>query len=337
MSDKYIRAAEIASEVCNIIPKFNISPSSGFRSRCEFGYKDNHYTMINNGKKVFLKSFDIAHPSINRLMPKLLKVVNTNKLLKHKLFQVNFRCNNKLNLMVSLIYHKEINSELFEQSTILSNSLNIQVILRSKKKYFSTSNNLLEEIIESKKPYSLFQTDQTFFQPNRFMVPRMVDLVSDMIEKPADLLELYCGCGTFTIALAQIFDNVFATENNRKSIECLDKAIEKNNLTNINYARLSCDEVMRAINGHIYTRLKGVNIQNYNFSHILVDPPRSGLTLDVIDLINNFDNVIYISCNIETFVRDIKLLNRFKISKLEFFDQFVNTPHIELVSYITKK
>ena len=215
--------------------------------------------------------------------------------------------------------------------------MNIQVILRSKKKYFSTSNNLLEEIIESKKPYSLFQTDQTFFQPNRFMVPRMVDLVSDMIEKPADLLELYCGCGTFTIALAGIFDNVFATENNRKSIECLDKAIEKNNLTNINYARLSCDEVMRAINGHIYTRLKGVNIQNYNFSHILVDPPRSGLTLDVIDLINNFDNVIYISCNIETFVRDIKLLNRFKISKLEFFDQFVNTPHIELVSYITKK
>ena len=337
MTDKYINAAKLISTISDVIPEFSSSPSSGFRSRCEFGYRDNHYTMVENGKKVFLKFFNIAHPAINNLMPKLLLEINKNELIKHKLFQINFRCNNNNKVMVTFIYHKEATNDLFETLKIISTMFDIHLILRSKKKYFSTSDDLLEEVICSKKPYSLFQTDQTFFQPNRFMVPRMVDLVCDMVEDPSDLLELYCGCGTFTIPLSRIFGKVFATENNRKSIQCLDSAIERNNVSNISYARLSCDEVMKAIDGHIFRRLKGIDLKEYKFSHILLDPPRSGLTNDVIELAKTFDNILYISCNVDTFVRDMKLLNGFEISKLQFFDQFVNTPHIELVSIINRK
>ena len=164
--------------------------------------------MVENGKKVFLKFFNIAHPAINNLMPKLLLEINKNEFIKHKLFQINFRCNNNNKVMVTFIYHKEATNDLFETLKTISSMFGIHLILRSKKKYFSTSDDLLEEVISSKKPYSLFQTDQTFFQPNRFMVPRMVDLVCDMVEDPGDLLELYCGCGTFTIPLSRIFGKV---------------------------------------------------------------------------------------------------------------------------------
>ena len=70
MTDKYTEAAALISTISDVIPKYNLSPSTGFRSRCEFGYRNDHYTMVENGNKVFLKYFNIAHPAINKLMPK---------------------------------------------------------------------------------------------------------------------------------------------------------------------------------------------------------------------------------------------------------------------------
>ena len=78
------------------------------------------------------------------------------------------------------------------------------------------------------------------------------------------------------------------------------------------------------------------NINDYDFSHILLDPPRSGLTDDVISLASNFENIIYVSCNSETYVRDIKLLESFEIDKIELFDQFPNKNHLEIVSLLKK-
>ena len=43
---------------------FNLSPASGYRSRCEYGYKNNYYTMINNDKKIFLKTHILPSSSI---------------------------------------------------------------------------------------------------------------------------------------------------------------------------------------------------------------------------------------------------------------------------------
>ena len=52
MTDKYTEAAALISTISDVIPKYNLSPSTGFRSRCEFGYRNNHYTMVENGNKV---------------------------------------------------------------------------------------------------------------------------------------------------------------------------------------------------------------------------------------------------------------------------------------------
>jgi len=86
----------------------------------------------------------------------------------------------------------------------------------------------------------------------------------------------------------------------------------------------------------MFRRMNNININDYNFSHILVDPPRSGLDSKVISLINNFENLIYISCNLDTYLRDIKLLKNYKIDNIALFDQFANTNHIEIVSTLKK-
>ena len=107
-----------------------------------------------------------------------------------------------------------------------------------------------------------------------------------------------------------------------------------NNLSNIETARLSDDETASALsNERPFRRLENIDMQSYEFSHILVDPPRAGLSAETISLSKQFKNMIYISCNPETFLRDIVKLGR-KIESIAIFDQFANTKHLEVICFL---
>ena len=314
----------------------NLSPASAYRSRCEFGYKNGFYTMVKDGKKVFLDHYDLPVSSIQNIMKPLLSQININPLINKKLFQINFRAVNQV-ILVTLIYHKPLDQCWLEAAKMIENKLPINVIGRSKKQLLASNLTELEDYIDINPSYYLYQNDKTFYQPNAFLMPKMVKLVISLIKNPRDLLELYCGSGTFTIPLSYTFNNIFATENNRDSISYLKKSISKNDIENIFYARLSDIELMDALKGRIFRRLEDIDLENFDFSHILVDPPRSGLSNNITEILNKFDNIIYISCNPDTFQRDLDNLKDYKIEKLEVFDQFSNTPHIELIALLIKR
>jgi len=334
--DKFQKAVELIGNQYKDDIVINHSPANSYRSRCEFGYKNGFYTMFNStGKRINLRSFHIARPVIQNIMPLLLDSINLEEQLYKKLFQVNFRTNSNNNLLITLIYHKPINPDLKEHALKLSELLNIDINIRAKKELFSTGDELLSDLIKTSNKY-LYQTDQSFYQPNHFHMPRMIDKAIEFVESPQDLLELYCGSGTFTLPFSSIFNNIFATESNRQSIRCISRSIDEHKIDNINFARLSAEEVSEAFNGKLFRRMNGININSYKFSHVLVDPPRSGLGEHVITTLEKFPNIIYISCNYETYVKDIKMLKDFKIDKIEIFDQFPNTSHLEIVSVLKK-
>ena len=315
----------------------NLSPSYGYRSRCEFGYKNNFYTMYSpSGGIVYLNTFAIARPFIQALMPKLLNQINKSNVLKTKLFQINFRSNRKNRVLVSLIYHKLLDDKIKGLADKIANILDISINLRSKNNLYSTHCDLLEDDIENLETI-LYQTDQSFYQPNYFHMPEMVTKAMSFIKDPKDLLELYCGSGTFSLPMRKLFNKIFATENNRQSIRCLNKSIDEQNIKNIFHARLSAEEVSELFAGRVFKRMNGINISDFNFSHVLVDPPRAGLDKDVISLISKFKNIIYISCNYETYERDVKNLKGFTIKNIEIFDQFPNTKHLEIVSLLSRE
>ena len=334
--DKFTRALDLIGNHFSGNILINHSPANGYRSRCEFGYKNGFYTMYDShGKRIELRSFAIARPSIQNIMPKLIDYINNDYELTNKLFQINFRTNRNDHLLITLIYHKLLNHNLKQKAYELANQLSIDVNIRARKELFSTGSELLIDNLSVSNSI-LYQTDQSFYQPNHFHMPKMIDKAIEYIEDPFDLLELYCGSGTFTLPLSSIFKNVFATESNRQSIKCISKSIDEQNIHNIKYARLSAEEISEAFNGRIFRRMAGININDYKFSHILVDPPRSGLGEDVIPLLKKFKNIIYISCNYETYIKDLKMLSDYKIENIEIFDQFPNTPHLEVVSVIKK-
>jgi tRNA (uracil-5-)-methyltransferase len=289
-----------------------------------------------SGEIVYLNTFAIARPFIQALMPKLLNQINKSNVLKTKLFQINFRTNRKNRVLVSLIYHKLLDDEINGLADKIANILDISINLRSKNNLYSTHCDLLEDDIENLETI-LYQTDQSFYQPNYFHMPEMVTKAMSFIKDPKDLLELYCGSGTFSLPMRKLFNKIFATENNRQSIRCLNKSIDEQNIKNIFHARLSAEEVSELFAGRVFKRMNGINISDFNFSHVLVDPPRAGLDKDVISLISKFKNIIYISCNYETYERDVKNLKGFTIKNIEIFDQFPNTKHLEIVSLLSRE
>ena len=335
--NKFQKATSLIEEHYKNNIAINLSPSYGYRSRCEFGYKNNFYTMYSpSGEIVYLNTFAIARPSIQALMPKLLNQINKSNVLKTKLFQINFRSNRKNRVLVSLIYHKLLDDKIKGLADKIANILDISINLRSKNNLYSTHCDLLEDDIENLETI-LYQTDQSFYQPNYFHMPEMVTKAMSFIKDPKDLLELYCGSGTFSLPMRKLFNKIFATENNRQSIRCLNKSIDEQNIKNIFHARLSAEEVSELFAGRVFKRMNGINISDFNFSHVLVDPPRAGLDKDVISLISKFKNIIYISCNYETYERDVKNLKGFTIKNIEIFDQFPNTKHLEIVSLLSRE
>ena len=148
---------------------------------------------------------------------------------------------------------------------------------------------------------------------------------------PRDLLELYCGHGNFTIPLAAKFNRVLASEISKSSIANARINCELNGVCNAQFIRLSADELMSALaRRREFERLKGIDIFSYDFSHVLIDPPRAGLEPSVIDFIKNFQNLIYISCNPQTLFENLRsLCATHEVRRFAIFDQFAHTAHIE--------
>ena len=146
-----------------------------------------------------------------------------------------------------------------------------------------------------------------------------------------DLLELYCGHGNFTIPLADKFNRVLASEISKSSIANARINCELNGVCNAQFVRLSADELMSAFaRRREFERLKGIDIFSYDFSHVLIDPPRAGLEPSVIDFIKNFQNLIYISCNPQTLFENLRsLCATHEVRRFAIFDQFAHTSHIE--------
>ena len=146
-----------------------------------------------------------------------------------------------------------------------------------------------------------------------------------------DLLELYCGHGNFTIPLATKFNRVLASEISKSSIANARINCELNGVCNAQFVRLSADELMSAFaRRREFERLKGIDIFSYDFSHVLIDPPRAGLEPSVIDFIKNFQNLIYISCNPQTLFENLRsLCATHEVRRFAIFDQFAHTSHIE--------
>ncbi|EKK9986012.1 tRNA (uridine(54)-C5)-methyltransferase TrmA [Vibrio vulnificus] len=322
------------------------SPDQHYRMRAEFRVwhegEEMYYIMFNQEtrEKYRVDQFPAASRLINDLMPLLIDAMKDNESLRRKLFQVDFLSTLSGEILVSLLYHRQLDDAWIENAKALKQRLNdegfnLNLIGRARKmKIVLDRDYVVEKLDVNGKPYIYQQVENSFTQPNGKVAEKMLEWAVDCTqESQGDLLELYCGNGNFSLALAQNFERVLATELAKPSVESAQYNITANKIENVQIIRMSAEEFTEAMEGkREFRRLKdnGIDLKSYNCNTIFVDPPRSGMDIDTCKMVQGYERILYISCNPETLKENLDILSEtHHITRFALFDQFPYTHHME--------
>lgn len=349
---------EKVAQTLALFQQFNInqfstypSPTTHYRMRAEFRIwhdGDNIYHIMFdpiNKKRIHIIDFPIATKLINQAMQSILPLLQFNQPLRHKLFQIDYLSTLSGELLISLIYHKKLDDQwLLEAKQLRQNlrqqGLQVQIIGRASNQKLCLDHDYVDEQLTVQgRRYIYRQVENSFTQPNAEINIAMLSwAVNATKDLSGDLLELYCGNGNFSIALAQNFDQVIATEIAKASVKAAQYNIAINKIDNLKIIRLSAEELTQAINGEReFKRLNGICLSDYQCQTVLVDPPRSGLDMNTLSMIANYKTIIYISCNPLTLKENLTYLTKtHTIQKMAFFDQFPYTDHLECAVMLCK-
>ena len=320
------------------------SPISHYRMRAEFRIWHNgeelYHIMYDKKtkKRVRIDSFPIASQLINRAMQTILPLLQYNDKLRHQLFQIDYFSTLSGQLLITLLYHKKLDDQWIIEAERLKQQLAEQGIIanlvgRASNQKIAVNVDYVDEVLPIfDKNFSYRQVENSFTQPNAAINIKMLEwAISVTKDSKGDLLEFYCGNGNFSIALAQNFRKVLATEIAKASVYSAQHNIKINNIDNLIIARLSAEEFTSAIKKERqFNRLQGINLDDYQCQTVLVDPPRAGLDDNTLEIIQSYQRIIYISCNPNTLKNNLEQLTKtHHIEHFDMFDQFPYTDHIE--------
>ena len=172
---------------------------------------------------------------------------------------------------------------------------------------------------------------QSFFQINSLQTPRLYNLAIEKADlKPDDVvIDAYSGIGTIGLSVAKHVKAVRGMEVIKPAVEDANANAKLNGITNAEYVVGKAEEVMpRWANEGLKTDV------------IFVDPPRKGLTPEFIDAAvkTNPKQIVYISCNPATQVRDLQLFREqgYDFNEIDPVDMFPQTPHVESVAVLER-
>lgn len=359
LADKVKRLTHLLGELTPL-PELEVfeSSRSHYRARAEFRVwhegDRTDYIMFNpeTKQKVAIEACPMALESIAKLMPQLMAEIMAQPILRTKLFQVDFLATLSGQMLVTLIYRKSLQNEAGHADSHwvaaaegLKSRLPIDHIIgRARKQKICLSQDWITETLKVEgQAFHYQQVENSFTQPNAMMAQNMLSWARAQAlkanpDQQGDLIELYCGNGHFSIALAERYRNVLATEISKTSVASAQVNIAANQIENLTVVKLAAEEISQALQGQRqFKRLAGVTLENYQFNTIFVDPPRSGLDDLTRKMVASYDHILYISCNPETLARDlVQLLDTHKVVACALFDQFPYTDHIESGVYLER-
>jgi 23S rRNA (uracil1939-C5)-methyltransferase len=185
------------------------------------------------------------------------------------------------------------------------------------------------DLVEQIKDLNFFRSQRRFYQINSQQNINMIKLVSQFfaeLDNP-DILDLYCGCGNFSLFLAENGAKISGIDFDAKVIQEAVKNTKANNIKNCSFKAYDLSK-------------RNANIYKSRHNGVLLNPPRTGATKNVLEhiLSINPEVIVYVSCNPATLSRDLKILSEknYRISEIQPLDMFPQTYHIETIVKLTK-
>jgi len=328
------------------------SPVSHYRMRAEFRLwhdGDDIYHIIfdqQTRERIRVDQFPAASQLINQLMPKMITAIRDNRTLRHKLFQIDYLSTLSNQIVISLLYHRKLDDEWQQAAAALrdqlrAEGLDVQLIGRATKTKICLDRDYVDECLPVAGREIIYrQVENSFTQPNAAMNIQMLEWALDVTQdSQGDLLELYCGNGNFSLALARNYRRVLATEIAKPSVASAQYNIAVNQIDNVQIIRMAAEEFTQAMNGvRSFNRLEGIDLTSYECETIFVDPPRSGLDEETVKMVQAYPRILYISCNPQTLSDNLQTLaETHDVTRLALFDQFPYTHHMECGVLLTRK
>lgn len=289
----------------------NISP---YNYRNKITLKVNNYKIgfyINKTHNlVEINKCLLANPAINKTIPLIKRFNICNG-------EVTIRCNQNAEILIVINSQDNLNIDI----TYLKSKIKLVGIVVNNKTYYG-ENSLFERMNNL-----LFKISyDSFFQVNPFIASQLFQIIGDNIDSSDKVLDLYCGVGTLSLMAAKKAQKVLGIEVVPNAII---NALFNARVNDLNNTQFVINDASTAI-----SKIKP------DFNKIIVDPPRRGLTKNIIDVLLKIkpDEIIYVSCDPQTLVRDFTLLSSiYEIKKSYILDMFSYTYHIETILILIKK
>ena len=173
---------------------------------------------------------------------------------------------------------------------------------------------------------------RSFYQVNHHQAQRLYEAAISQAEitKNDTVLDLYCGVGTITLAMASAAGKVIGVEVIPQAVEDAKDNAKRNGIEN---AEFFCGDAGAAA---LELERKGIRADV-----VIVDPPRKGLNGDTIEALARFAprRIVYVSCDPATLGRDTALIKErgYEVKNAMAADLFPRTVHVESIVTMIKE
>lgn len=196
-----------------------------------------------------------------------------------------------------------------------------------------------EELILTDNPFLAFQLNQvplyikskSFFQTNSYIAEKLYKTASDWVANlnVNSIWDLFCGVGGFGLHCIQHASShhiqLTGIEISPDAIECATKSAAKLGYDKLNFKSLDATKYV-------------TNEQSIP-DLVLLNPPRRGAGKTLIQYLQTIkpNYVLYSSCNLTSMAEDLRLLTDYQMTKVQLFDMFPHTSHMEVLVLLQAK
>lgn len=171
----------------------------------------------------------------------------------------------------------------------------------------------------------------SFFQTNTLQTELLYNTAIEWcaLSGSETLFDLYSGTGTIALSAARRAGRVLGIEFVEDAVQRARENAANNGIHNATF-----------IAGDLKDVIVSSAVEAFGRPHVVItDPPRSGHHRDVNQALLQLlpERIVYISCNPRTQERDVRILgNHYQLEKIQPFDMFPHTGHLENVALLRR-
>ncbi len=314
-----------------VLPEFEVanevdeSSSYGYRNKMEYSFygdeKGVHLALFKRGThyKSIVEGSKLADPEIDRSAQEILELLKSKNVRAGDLKSLIIRTSNNGDNVGCLF----VKTEDFPTIDVPSIFTGFSVYHSNPKSPASVATKLLQEsgknfLSESINGNSINFGSLGFFQVNIPVFEQAIQRISKYVGNH-QIIDMYGGVGTITTALGSKNATIIESDS-----------------ANIEYAQVNTKDLDAQI---IHESGEKALEHIVKDKILVVDPPRAGLHHKVVGAINEVKpkSLVYLSCNPVTMMRDLSLIDNYKIVDFTVYNFFPRTPHIECLAVLELK